>query len=254
MTKDERKFSDDIFDADVFNADIFNADIFNADIFNADDEAILSLNIGEGSLPCGTLAERGAAGSPDSSKRLREGDEHQSTKLKKSRREKLRREAMNDRFMELSALFDPTRSRPLTTDKNIIVTKAAKEIKELRAELAKLYATVESMLESNLALKKESSYAAEDKAALQQDKEKLQNQLYCFMSSMPFASPTLGTAFSSFSGAFNPLLVASALDVQQKIEPNQPAAGTMHDIWNFPRLVVQSTTAEEDAKLRAPVA
>jgi hypothetical protein len=158
---------------------------------------------------------------------------------------------MNDRFMELSALFDPTRSRPLTTDKNIIVTKAAKEIKELRAELAKLYATVESMLESNLALKKESSYAAEDKAALQQDKEKLQNQLYCFMSSMPFASPTLGTAFS---GAFNPLLVASALDVQQKIEPNQPAAGTMHDIWNFPRLVVQSTTAEEDAKLRAPVA
>jgi hypothetical protein len=246
MTKDERKFSDDIFDADVFNADIFNADIFNAD-----DEAILSLNIGEGSLPCGTLAERGAAGSPDSSKRLREGDEHQSTKLKKSRREKLRREAMNDRFMELSALFDPTRSRPLTTDKNIIVTKAAKEIKELRAELAKLYATVESMLESNLALKKESNYAAEDKAALQQDKEKLQNQLYCFMSSMPFASPTLGTAFS---GAFNPLLVASALDVQQKIEPNQPAAGTMHDIWNFPRLVVQSTTAEEDAKLRAPVA
>ena len=236
MTKDERKFSDDIFDADIFNAD---------------DEAILSLNIGEGSLPCGTLAERGAAGSPDSSKRLREGDEHQSTKLKKSRREKLRREAMNDRFMELSALFDPTRSRPLTTDKNIIVTKAAKEIKELRAELAKLYATVESMLESNLALKKESSYAAEDKAALQQDKEKLQNQLYCFMSSMPFASPTLGTAFS---GAFNPLLVASALDVQQKIEPNQPAAGTMHDIWNFPRLVVQSTTAEEDAKLRAPVA
>merc|ERR1712086_692711 len=201
MTKDERKFSDDIFDADVFNADIFNAD----------DEAILSLNIGEGSLPCGTLAERGAAGSPDSSKRLREGDELQSTKLKKSRREKLRREAMNDRFMELSALFDPTRSRPLTTDKNIIVTKAAKEIKELRAELAKLYATVESMLESNLALKKESSYAAEDKAALQQDKEKLQNQLYCFMSSMPFASPTLvGTAFSSFSGAFNPLLVASA--------------------------------------------
>jgi hypothetical protein len=250
MTKDERKFSDDIFDADVFNADIFNADIFNAD-----DEAILSLNIGKGSLPCGTLAERGAAGSPDSSKRLREGDEHQSTKLKKSRREKLRREAMNDRFMELSALFDPTRSSaPLTTDKNIIVTKAAKEIKELRAELAKLYATVESMLESNLALKKESSYAAEDKAALQQDKEKLQNQLYCFMSSMPFASPTLGTAFSSFSGAFNPLLVASALDVQQKIEPNQPAAGTMHDIWNFPRLVVQSTTAEEDAKLRAPVA
>jgi hypothetical protein len=85
MTKDERKFSDDIFDADIFNADIFNAD----------DEAILSLNIGEGSLPCGTLAERGAAGSPDSSKRLREGDEHQSTKLKKSRREKLRREAMN---------------------------------------------------------------------------------------------------------------------------------------------------------------
>ena len=43
------------------------SDDWLADIFNADDEAILSLNIGKGSLPCGTLAERGAAGSPDSS-------------------------------------------------------------------------------------------------------------------------------------------------------------------------------------------
>ena len=35
------------------------SDDWLADIFNADDEAILSLNIGKGSLPRGTLAERG---------------------------------------------------------------------------------------------------------------------------------------------------------------------------------------------------
>jgi hypothetical protein len=132
-------------------------------------------------------------------------------------------------------------------------------IKQLRAELAKLSATLESMQKSNLTLKKETSRVAADKAALQQDKAKLQHQLYYFMSSMPFASPPPGAVFASIPGAYHSPRGTSALLAQQndnaeKLAPNHFAAGTMPVMWNFPRLVVQSTTAEEDAKLRAPVA
>ena len=245
MTNAEGQVSDD-----------WLADIFDAD----DDDAITSLKIGEMPLPQGTLAALEAAGRASAgSKRSREEDGHQSTNQKKSRREKLRREALNDRFMELSALLDPTAVGPFKTEKATIVTEAAWVIKQLRAELAKLSATLESMQESNLTLKKETSRVAADKAALQQDKAKLQHQLYYFMSSMPFASPPPGAVFASITGAYHLPRGTSALLAQQndnaeKLAPNHFAAGTMPVMWNFPRLVVQSTTAEEDAKLRAPVA
>ena len=161
--------------------------------------------------------------------------------------------------MELSALLDPTAVGPFKTEKATIVTEAARVIKQLRAELAKLSATLESMQESNLTLKKETSCVAADKAALQQDKAKLQHQLYYFMSSMPFASPPPGAVFASITGAYHLPRGTSALLAQQndnaeKLAPNHLAAGSTPAMWNFPRLIVQSTTAEEDAKLRAPVA
>ena len=246
MTNDERQVSGD-----------WLADIFDAD----DDDAITSLEIGEMPLPQETLAALEAAGRASAgSKRSREEDGHQSTNQKKSRREKLRRGVLNNRFMELSALLDPAAVGPFKTEKATIVTEAAWVIKQLRAELAKLSATLEAMQESNLALKKETSCVAADKAALHQDKAKLQHQLYYTMSSMHFASPPPGVAFASIHGARHPPRGAVALDAQQnenavKLAPNQLAAGTiMPVIWSHPLLVVQSTTAEEDAKLRAPVA
>ena len=235
--------------------------IFDAD----DDDATMSLKIDEMALSQRIVAAPEAEGRgvaacpPDSSKRLREEYEHQSTKQKKTRREKLRREALKNRFMRLSALLDPTTVGPLTTDNVTVVTEAARVIKQLRAELSKLSAMIGSVQESNLALEKETSCVAADKAALHQDKAKLQHQLYYTMSSMHFASPPPGVAFASIHGARHPR-GAVALDAQQnenavKLAPNQLAAGTiMPVIWSHPLLVVQSTTAEEDAKLRAPVA
>ena len=71
--------------------------------------------------------------------------------------------------------------------------------------------------------------------------------------------PPPGAVFASIPGAYHSPRGASALVAQQndnaeKLAPNHFAAGTMPVMWNFPRLVVQSTTTEEDAKLRAPVA
>ena len=105
----------------------------------------------------------------------------------------------------------------------------------------------------------------QDKAALQQDKHKLENQLHCFMSSMPFASPPPGMAFTVPAGHFPPgappppgsMVMAPSNPGAMKLAPNQPGGpgGMMPQfMWSFPPLVVQTTTAEEDAKLRAPVA
>ena len=49
-------------------------------------------------------------------------------KLKKSRREKRRRDALNDHFMTLSGLLDPKSKEALKTDKATIVTEASKVI------------------------------------------------------------------------------------------------------------------------------
>ena len=49
-----------------------------------------------------------------------------------------------------------------------------------------------------------------------------------------------------------PVPTAAANGVVMK--PGQPAPGMPAMMWSFPPLVVQSTTADEDAKLRAPVA
>ena len=87
----------------------------------------------------------GAERAPGSEKQRGWGEEddgRNSYKKKKSRREKLRREALNDQFMLLSALLDPNEAGPLTTDRATIVTKAAVVIKRLREELS---ATLETL-------------------------------------------------------------------------------------------------------------
>lgn len=164
--------------------------------------------------------------------------------------------------MQLSALLDP--SKPPKTDKATIVTEAAQVISRLRKELATLSATLEGLQKDNVTLQEEKmglladkETVMQEKAALQQDKQKLENQLHCFMSSMPFASPQPGLTFSMPPFQMGPhgvMMAHGQPNPQMKVAtPNQN--GSMPPImWSIPRLVVQSTTAEEDAKLRAPVA
>ena len=82
---------------------------------------------------------------------------------------------------------------PLKTDKASIVTDAM-VIKTLREELAKLSASLEDMTKTSKEMTKERESLMADKAALLQDKAKLEQQLHCFMSSMPFARPVVAPA------------------------------------------------------------
>jgi len=232
-----------------------------ADIFDAvEDGVITGLEMdGDLALPEDAIAalqpENGGAGKPSDAKKRGAADEPTGSgvdaKHKKSRREKLRRDALNDRFMDLSALLDTESGKPLKTDKASIVTDAAMVIKTLREELAKLSASLEDMTKTSKEMTKERESLMADKAALLQDKAKLEQQLHCFMSSMPFASPMVAPA-----GPYPPAPQAGAMvpigAVNGSAKPGQ--AGMMPVMWSFPQLVIQSTTAEEDAKLRAPVA
>ena len=179
-------------------------------------------------------------------KRARETDAQASAsgpdgKMKKSQREKRRRDALNDHFMTLSGLLDPASTEALKTDKATIVTEASKVIALLRSELMRTSESLKELSAANETLRKE-------RESMLQDKFKLEHQLSCFMSSMPFASPMI--VGQAPPGA--PAHAAAANGVVMK--PGQPGMGMPATMWSFPPLVVQPTTADEDAKLRAPVA
>ena len=179
-------------------------------------------------------------------------------KSKKSRREKLRREALNDKFMELSALLDP--GRPPKTDKATIVTEAAEVIRRMRRELEHLSSSLKSMQQLNERLETEKNglqadkmALQQDKAALQQDKLKIEHQLHAYLNHLPFASPTpfpmpYAVGPTPQSG---PVMVANAGAMKLPLAHN---AGGVPFMFSMPPLIVHSTTAEEDAKLRAPAA
>jgi len=155
-------------------------------------------------------------------------------KHKKSQREKRRRDALNDHFMGLSASLDPDSAEPLKTDKATVVTEAAKVIRDLRAELQRTSRSLREVSSTNENLVKE-------REGILQDKHKLEHQLACFMSSMPFAS----MPYEALPGGNAPGGKTASMQNGQR-------ARSM--MWQFPPLVVQTTTADEDAKLRAPVA
>ena len=221
------------------------AGIEMADELSLKDEVFAALEAQGEAETQNTLGSTGPL-SEGAKKRARETDAHTSSsvpdsKMKKSQRERRRRDALNDHFMTLSGLLDPASTEALKTDKATIVTEAAKVIASLRSELTRTAKSLEQLSAANETLRKE-------RESMLQDKLKLEHQLSCFMSSMPFASPIM--VGQAPPGA--PVPAAAANGVVMK--PGQPAPGMPAMMWSFPPLVVQSTTADEDAKLRAPVA
>ena len=221
------------------------AGIEMADELSLKDEVFAALEAQGEAETQNTLGSTGPL-SEGAKKRARETDAQASAsgpdgKMKKSQREKRRRDALNDHFMTLSGLLDPASTEALKTDKATIVTEASKVIASLRAELTRTAESLKELSAANETLRKE-------REIMLQDKFKLEHQLSCFMSSMPFASPIM--VGQAPPGA--PVPAAAANGVVMK--PGQPVAGMPAMMWRFPPLVVQTTTADEDAKLRAPVA
>uniref|UniRef100_K7M9X2 BHLH domain-containing protein n=1 Tax=Glycine max TaxID=3847 RepID=K7M9X2_SOYBN len=69
----------------------------------------------------------------------------------KACREKMRRDRLNDRFMELGSILDPR--KPLKMDKAVILSDAVRVVSQLREEAQKLRESTENLQEKINALK-----------------------------------------------------------------------------------------------------
>ena len=153
-------------------------------------------------------------------------------KVKKSVREKARRDALNDRFEDLSRSLLESADDELKTEKLSIVIAARECILVLREQLGKL----------NACLAAERSEWAKTKQELIAEKILVEQKLQNFMAKMPFASAIPSTGGSKHAAA-NVGITGTV--VTEDTDGDAPLA---------PILVVSTTTAEEDAKWRAPLA
>ena len=154
-------------------------------------------------------------------------------KKAKRTREKLRRDTLNSRYQQLSAVLELGESKK--SDQAALVSAATDLIKHLRAEHARLANTImrfqdEKSQKADLlrALAMEREQLVKEKAQLLEEKLHVEGQLQRFLVSMPFASPMddMGSTKST-SGV--------------------PA-------WTMPAPFASENEEEDNATLRPPVA
>jgi hypothetical protein len=152
-------------------------------------------------------------------------------KVKKSVREKARRDALNDRFDDLSKCLQENPDDELKTDKSSIVIAARACILVLREQVDK----------ANACIAAERSEWAKTKREMIAEKILVEQKLQNFMATMPFASaiPSVGGSKHAVNAGVTGTVTSEETDGDTPLAP----------VW-----VVSTTTAEEDAKWRAPLA
>lgn len=113
--------------------------------------------------------EKGKAGS-----KKRQRDENGGTSSKACR-EKMRRDRLNDRFLELSTLLEPGRTPK--TDKIVILSDALRTLNQLKTESQQLKESNERLRESIKKLKADKGELRDEKQRLKTEKERLEQQL-----------------------------------------------------------------------------
>ncbi|CAI0458013.1 unnamed protein product [Linum tenue] len=93
----------------------------------------------------------------------------------KACRERLRREKLNDRFQDLSAVLEP--GRPVKADKPAIIDDAIRILNQLKSEAKELKETNEKLQEEIKSLKAEKNELREEKLTLKADKEKMEQHV-----------------------------------------------------------------------------
>ncbi|KAF8119075.1 hypothetical protein N665_0001s0131 [Sinapis alba] len=97
----------------------------------------------------------------------------------KACRERLRREKLNEKFIDLSSVLEPGRTPK--TDKPAILDDAIRVLNQLRDEAHELEETNQKLLEEIKSLKAEKNELREEKLALKAEKEKTEQQLKSMM-------------------------------------------------------------------------
>ncbi|GAA0174712.1 basic helix-loop-helix transcription factor [Lithospermum erythrorhizon] len=140
----------------------------------------------------------GSFGKPDGMKesgsKKRPRTESCASSSSKACREKMRRDRLNDKFMELGALLEP--GRPPKTDKASVLVDAVRKLTQLRSEIQKLMETNSSLQEKIKELKTEKTELREDKQRMKAEKEKLEQQLKTMNAQPSFTPPAMSAAFA----------------------------------------------------------
>ncbi|XP_010466638.1 PREDICTED: transcription factor bHLH34-like [Camelina sativa] len=153
----------------------------------------------------------------------------------KACREKLRREKLNDRFIDLSSVLEPGRTPK--TDKVAILDDAIRVVNQLRGEAHELKETNQKLLEEIKNLKAEKNELREEKLVLKADKEKIEQQL------KSMAVPPSGFMPSQHPAAFHPNKMAVF-----------PSYGYYPNMSMWPFVNPAGRDASQDIKDHAPVA
>ncbi|XP_068643877.1 transcription factor ILR3-like [Aristolochia californica] len=156
----------------------------------------------------------------------------------KACREKMRRDRLNDRFVELCSILDP--GRPPKSDKVIILSDAARLLKQLRVEEQKLKETNEALQDTIKNLKAEKTELRDEKVRLKAEKEKMEQLLKGMSVPSPFM-PHPAAAFHAAAAAF-------ATNNKAVPFPNYPPIA----MWQW--MPPASLDTSQDHVLRPPVA
>ncbi|KAI5055691.1 hypothetical protein GOP47_0029212 [Adiantum capillus-veneris] len=177
-----------------------------------------------------------------SKKRAR--DDHGGGTSSKACREKMRRDRLNDRFLELGTLLEPGRTPK--TDKIVILSDALRTLNQLKAEAQQLNESNEKLRESIKKLKIEKGELRDEKQRLKAEKERLEQQMK--LMSMPagyLPHPAAVHAAMSAFAAQNQVAGGKAASV-----PGFPGMGLGMWQWMPPAALDTS----QDHMLRPPVA
>ncbi|ERN09491.1 hypothetical protein AMTRI_Chr09g13000 [Amborella trichopoda] len=180
-----------------------------------------------------------AVGPEQTSSRKRARDESCCAPGSKACREKMRRDRLNDRFLELGSILDP--GRPPKADKATILSDAARALSQLRIEAQKLKEANEKLQETIKDLKVEKNELRDEKTRLKADKERLEQQVKA-MSMAP-------TGFIPHPAAIHAFAAPSQVGGAKAVPYSGYPAMTMWQ-WMPPTVVDTS----QDHKLRPPVA
>ncbi|GER52280.1 basic helix-loop-helix (bHLH) DNA-bindingsuperfamily protein [Striga asiatica] len=151
----------------------------------------------------------------------------------KASRERMRREKLNDRFLELSAVLEP--ENPVKTEKLAILVDAIRSLKQLKAESHKYVEMNTKLSEEIKNLKAEKIELREEKLTLKADKERIEQHLKSM-----FVPPT---GFMPGNSA--------VFQVEAKKMQMIPSYGFV-PMWHYLPPLTQDTS--QDHQLRPPAA
>ncbi|KAI7737697.1 hypothetical protein M8C21_011869 [Ambrosia artemisiifolia] len=161
----------------------------------------------------------------------------------KACREKLRRDKLNDKFVELASILEP--EGPPKTDKAAILVDAVRTVTRLKNEAKKLKDSNSDLQEKIKELKSEKNELRDEKQRLKTEKEKLEQQLNTMNTQPSFLAPPPG-----IPAAYPAFAVPQGQAMGNKLVPVMSYPGMA--MWPF--MPPAAVDTSQDHELHPPVA